>query len=96
MPCTTQLCTSPLGVVCPPHTALCAGTQQQLQAELARLRARLADVAAGDAAAAATVPDAAGDASGRLLRLLLTWRQQRKAGLQLQVARLEQLVRQRS
>lgn len=66
-----------------------AGNQTQLEAEVARLQSTLANLTATDAAAAATVP-ASEDKNGRLLRLLLEWRQQRRAALEREVARLQQ------
>jgi hypothetical protein len=70
-----------------------AGTLKETQAELARLRKLAATLASGDAAAAAAKP-AAGDEGGRLLTLILRWREMRHAAVQREVAVLEQREKQ--
>ena len=68
-----------------------AGTQEEIQTEITRLKARLANVTAGDAAAAATTAVST-DKGGRLLSLILRWREERKEALQKEVDRLQQRV----
>lgn len=67
-----------------------AGDTQELAYEVARLQSSLHNITASDAAAAAAVPASDDRDRGRLLRLLLEWRQQRKAALQKDIARLQQ------
>lgn len=69
-------------------TCCAAGTKEETQEEVARLKERLANVTSGDAAAAATKADPS-DKSGRLLSLLLRWREERKATLQKEIDRQE-------
>lgn len=75
------------------HGCLCAvanaGNREETQTELARLQGRLANVSAGDAAAAATKV-AWSDPGGRMLGLMLRWREERKAALQAEILRQEQ------
>jgi len=56
---------------------------------MARLSARLRHLVAGEAAAAAIIPDPETDADGRLLSLLKEWRQQRMAAIKLEISRLQ-------
>lgn len=65
-----------------------AGTLKETRAELARLRKLAVTLTSGDAAAAAARP-VAEDAGGRLLSLVLRWREMRHAAVQREVAVLE-------
>lgn len=65
------------------------GSADEIKAEISRLQASLANLTA-TAAAAASATAAPEDEDGRLLSLLLMWRQQRRAALRKEVARLEQ------
>uniref|UniRef100_A0A383VSU2 SET domain-containing protein n=1 Tax=Tetradesmus obliquus TaxID=3088 RepID=A0A383VSU2_TETOB len=64
------------------------GSLSETQAELARLRALAAELVSGDAAAAAAKP-VADDAGGRLLSLVLRWRQMRQEAVKREVLLLE-------
>jgi hypothetical protein len=65
-----------------------AGSLKETQAELARLRKLAATLESGNAAAAAAKP-AASDEGGRLLNLVLRWRELRQQAVQRQTAMLE-------
>lgn len=69
------------------------GTLQETQAEITRLTAIAAELAAGDVAAAAATP-APGDESGQLLQLLLRWRLMRQQAVQRQINILHERVTQ--
>lgn len=66
------------------------GTSQQIKEEEAWLKARLQHLAAGEPAAAAVTPDVESDADGAFLTLLRQWRQQRRAAIEGEIARLQQ------
>jgi len=69
-----------------------AGSCDDLQAEHNRLQDLLHTITAADASAKAT-PPAVEDSNGRMLELLLAWRQQRQAAITAEMARLnEQLA----
>jgi hypothetical protein len=73
------------------HVCCCllAESLKETQAELARLRRLAATLESGDAVAAAAKP-VAEDADGRLLNLVLRWRQMRYKAVLREVAMLEQ------
>lgn len=71
-----------------------AGTKAELLAEAGRLGARLEMLRAGEAAAQATKPHEAADKDGRMLSLLLEWRQQRIAAIKAEIDRLNALAEQ--
>lgn len=69
-----------------------AGKPAALRAEVARLEARLAEVEGFDGAEAAIAPDAERDADGAILAAILRWREQRKAAIASEIARLRRLL----
>jgi hypothetical protein len=77
-----------------PHTVYLlslrfTGNQIKLETEIARLQSTFVNITATDAAAATATP-AASDKGGRLLRMIVEWRQQRKAAIEREVSRLQQ------
>jgi hypothetical protein len=76
-----------------PHIALLLlleGTSQELQAEVKRLAKRLEELQAGEKAVASIKPHA-DDAGGRMLSMMLEWRQQRLRAIELEMQRLTAL-----
>lgn len=66
-----------------------AGTLEETQAEMARLQELAAALVAGDVAAAAAQPVAEDD-GGRLLGLVLRWREMRQQAIQREISMLKQ------
>lgn len=77
--------------VCCMHCA--TGSCEELQAEHNRLQDLLHTITAADASAKAT-PPAVEDSNGRMLELLLEWRQQRQAAITAEMARLQEQLAQ--
>jgi hypothetical protein len=68
------------------------GTPEELHQEVQRLEGRLQHLRAGEARVAAVAVDAAADPDGRMLALLLKWRQQRLRAIESEVDRLKDWV----
>lgn len=65
------------------------GTPQEIHQEALRLESRLKHLQAGEARVAAVAADVAADPDGRMLVLLLKWRQQRLRAIEAELDRLK-------
>lgn len=77
-------------VLCLPTPCVPAGTAQDVETEVQRLSTRLAALKARDAAAA-SIETHSDDPGGRILAMLLEWRQQRLRAIELEMQRLAAL-----
>jgi hypothetical protein len=74
-----------------PCLVLLAGTVEEIQAEMQRLSERLKMLKAADADVALIKPHN-DDPGGRMLSLMLKWRQQRLHAIESEIKRLEDLA----